>query len=217
MLIVVAPSSMAICEHLGGELDVGAGGVHRRELDVVAQRARPARPTARAWPLTSSRVDCSWCSMWMSDVERKVWMRGRSRVAHRLPGAVDVAGVGAGEAGDDGALDLAGDRLDGLEVARRGDREAGLDDVDAQPRELVGDLELLGRVERDARRLLAVAQRRVEDQDSVRVGMSVLSLSASSCGFFSGWVCGFAAATRYSPRRGRRRSRRSSRNDMARG
>ena len=40
MLIVVAPSSIAICTHLGGELDVGARGVHRRELDVVDERAR---------------------------------------------------------------------------------------------------------------------------------------------------------------------------------
>ena len=88
-------------------------------------------------------------------------------VAHRLPRALDVGRVGAGQAGDDRSMDLAGDRLHGLEVAGRGDREAGLDDVDAQARELVGDLELLGRVERDARRLLAVAQRRVEDQYSV--------------------------------------------------
>ena len=83
--------------------------------------------------------------MWMSDVEMNVWMRGRSRVADRLPRAIDVGGVGAGQAADDGPVDLAGDRLDRLEVAGRGDREAGLDDVDAEARELVGDLELLGR------------------------------------------------------------------------
>src|SRR3954468_22939887 len=100
---------------------------------------------ARARPLTSSRVDCRWGSVW------------------------GVGGVRAGEPGDHGAVDLAGDRLHGLEVARRGDREAGFDDVDAQARELVGDLELLLRVERDAGRLLAVAQRRVEDDDPVGV------------------------------------------------
>ena len=33
---------------------------------------------ARAWPFTSSRVVCSLCSMWMSLVAMKVWMRGRS-------------------------------------------------------------------------------------------------------------------------------------------
>ena len=66
-----------------------------------------------------------------------------------------------------GPFDLARDRLHGLEVAGRGDREAGLDHVHAEARELVGDLELFLPVQRDARRLLAVAQGRVEDQDAV--------------------------------------------------
>jgi hypothetical protein len=113
------------------------------------------------------------------------------RVAHRLPRALDVGGIGARQAGDHRSMDLAGDRLHGFEVAGRGDREARLDDVDAQPRELVGDLELLGRVERDARRLLAVAQRGVEDQYLVRafrwhvvlsMGFVLRLLSSSVCG-----------------------------------
>ena len=99
------------------------------------------------------------------------------RVAYGVGSTLDVVGVDAGEAGDDRALDLAGDRLDGLEVAGRGDREAGLDDVDAEARELVRDLELLARVERDARRLLAVAQRRVEDDDPVGVHACVSFLA----------------------------------------
>ena len=53
----------------------------------------------------------------------------------------------------------------------RGDREPGLDDVDAERREGSGDLELLGHVHARARRLLAVAQRRVEDPDPVGLGM----------------------------------------------
>ena len=89
-----------------------------------------------------------------------------------------------------GPCDLAGDRLHGLEVARRGDREAGLDDVDAQARELVRDLELLGRVQRDARRLLAVAQGGVEDDDPVGGPWSLLLL-ASSCVLLR---AGFAAS-----------------------
>ena len=42
---------------------------------------------ARAWPLTSSRVVCSWWTMWMSDVEMKVWMRGRAASRTALPAA----------------------------------------------------------------------------------------------------------------------------------
>jgi hypothetical protein len=64
-----------------------------------------------------------------------------------LPRPVDVRRVGPGQAGDDRSLDLAGDALHGLEVTGRGDREAGLDDVDAQARERLGDLQLLCGVE----------------------------------------------------------------------
>src|SRR5205814_8582177 len=88
------------------------------------------------------------------------------RVADGVPGRLDVLLAGPRQPADDRALDFARDRLHGLEVAGRGDREAGLDDVRAQPRELVRDLDLLHAVERDAGRLLAVAQGRVEDSYS---------------------------------------------------
>ena len=161
---------------------------------------------ARAWPLTSSRSVCSWCSMWMSEVEMKVWMRGRCGVLDRPPGGVDVGLVGAGQAADRRALDPAGDRLDRLEVAGRGDREAGLDHVDAQTRQLLGDLHLLGGVERDAGRLLAVPQRGVEDVDAVCVSLPV-PLVLLLLYFVSNDLVsrGYRAAQRYSPRGGRRR------------
>jgi hypothetical protein len=90
-------------------------------------------------------------------------------VADRVPGGLDVLLRRPRKAADDGSLDLPGDRLHGLEVAGRGDREARLDDVDAQPRELMRDLDLLLAVQGDARRLLAVTQRRVEYPYSVGV------------------------------------------------
>ena len=104
----------------------------------------------------------------------KVWIRGRceSLIAFQ---AASMSALWVRERPQiDRALDLARDRLDGLEVAGRGDREAGLDHVDAEARELLGDLDLLLRVQRDARRLLAVAQRRVEDVDAVLLGPPVL-------------------------------------------
>src|SRR6185503_3779267 len=77
---------------------------------------------------------------------------------------------------------------------------------------------LLARVERDAGRLLAVAQRRVEDQYSVRVLLNgrhvVVHLWWLVLRFFSVGLRLPAAATRYSPRGGRRRSRRASWRDM---
>ena len=73
-----------------------------------------------------------------------------------------------------------------------GDREPGLDDVDAEPRELLGDLELLAARERDAGRLLAVAQGGVEDpvrqpgqppaSSSAHVGSASLTRAPSRCG-----------------------------------
>src|SRR3954471_11511721 len=55
----------------------------------------------------------------------------------------------------------------GSEAPGGGKGDTGPDDVDAEARELLGDLELLRRVQRDAGRLLAIAQRRVEDDYSV--------------------------------------------------
>ena len=101
-------------------------------------------------------------------------MRGRAARLDRLPRAVDVAPARAREPADDrrvargpafdrASAHLLGDRPHRREVVGRRGREARLDDVDPEPRERSRDLELLGRRHRRARRLLAVAQRRVED------------------------------------------------------
>ena len=166
---------------VGRELHVGAGAVHRRELDVLAQRARLGdRCPGQALDVLARGLQL------VLDVD----VRGRdervdarpSGILDRLPRTVDVTRVRAGQARHDRSFDLAGDRLDGLEVAGRRDRKARLDHVDAQARELMGDLELLGRVERDARRLLAVAQRGVEDQNPV-VGPGRVGVHQSSSRF----------------------------------
>ena len=56
-----------------------------------------------------------------------------------------------------------------LEIAGRGDRKAGLDDVDAQVDQRLGDLQFFGQVHAGAGRLLAVAERGVEDADDARI------------------------------------------------
>ena len=218
MLIVVAPSSMRDLTHLGGELEFGTGRVHRRELDVVDVllgvrdgRARLALDVlARGLQLVLD-VD-------VRRRDERVDPRAGG-VLDRVVGGVDVGHMGSRQPGDHRRHIESevgpGDRLHGLEVAGRGDREARLDHVDAEPRQLRRDLQLLLRVERDPRRLLAVAQRRVEDQYSVWVvGLGHvaphLSNFASPC-WFRGYV---RPPTRYSPRRGRRRSRRSRHSDM---
>src|SRR5829696_1381688 len=137
-------------------------------------------------------------------------------VLDRVPSGVDVLLARTGEAADDRTVDLAGDRLDRLEVPGRRDREAGLDDVHTEARELLRDLHLLLLVERDARRLLPVAQGGVEDLYSVGLAaVHVVLLFVAPTWFSLGLR--LAAATRYSPRRGRRRRRRrSARHDMER-
>ncbi len=86
---------------------------------------------------------------------------------HGLAGAVDVGEARAGQAADDGVLHQLGDFAHRLEVAVGGDREAGLDDVDAHLVEQFGNLQLVLERHGGARRLLAVAQRGVEDDDPV--------------------------------------------------
>ena len=101
----------------------------------------------------------------------KVWMRPRLAGLIASAAAVDVLEGGAREAADDGVLGALGDLVHGREIALRGDREAGLDDVDAHLVEQLGDLELLLVRHGGAGRLLAVAQGGVEDDDAVLLGL----------------------------------------------
>src|SRR5919199_2150053 len=88
------------------------------------------------------------------------------RVTHGGPGGVDVAAIRARRSADDRAIRcsaLFGDRIHGFPVTRRGRRKARLDDIDLEPRQLAGYLQFLVAGHRAARRLLAVAQSRIEN------------------------------------------------------
>ena len=80
-----------------------------------------------------------------------------------VPGGVYVAGDGAGEGADDGAIYFVGDALDGLEVAGGAGGEAGFDDVHLQAGQLAGDLHLFVNGHADAGGLLAVAQGGIQE------------------------------------------------------
>ena len=188
------------------------GALVDRDLETSAVNSRSARvasigenstssvycvacaTAARAWPLTSSRVVWSWCSMWMSQVEMNVWMRGRSESLTAFQAASMSWALARARPQMTGPCDLPRDRLHRLEVAGRADREAGLDDVDAEARELLRDLHLLLRVERDPGGLLAVAhpppQRRWILYSPLLLPPLFFSLSFSSFVLLWVWLVG---------------------------
>src|SRR5437773_367667 len=116
------------------------------------------------------------------------------RVLHRLPAAVDVGQAHAREPADRRRVleraDLLGDLARRPEVLVRGDREARLDDVHLEAGQLARHLELFQRVHREAGRLLAVSQRRVEDGDAIHV--TPLTHGCS----FATWSTGSSAGVR---------------------
>jgi hypothetical protein len=156
-------------DDLAEEVDLGPSGVFGAELDVVADRLRAA--DALDGPpddLGAGHLELVFTvdrRRGEEDVDPR-----RLRVLEGLPGPIDVAVVTPGEAADGGPGHFGRDGPDGLEVPLRSDREPGLDDVDTEGRQGTGHLHLLGHVHACARRLLAVAQRRVEDPDPIRVG-----------------------------------------------
>ena len=82
-------------------------------------------------------------------------------------GPLDVGLGGAGQAADDRTSHGLRNGLHRFEVAVARDREARFDDVDAESLELARQGQLLVQVHAAARRLLAVTQGRVEDEDLV--------------------------------------------------
>ena len=99
----------------------------------------------------------------MALVARKTWIRADGAAFEGFPGAVDVGVVAAGQAADGRAANVRGDLANGFEIAGRGDGEAGFDDVDAQIDQRLGELHFFVDVHARAGRLLAVAERGVED------------------------------------------------------
>ena len=101
-------------------------------------------------------------------------LAGRDEHVYPMPlGAFDrrvhlfyVARVASGKATDHGAQVLVRYSFDGLEVARRRCRETGFDNVDTQFGKRSGDTQFLPQRHAAARRLLAIAQRRVENSNA---------------------------------------------------
>ena len=80
-----------------------------------------------------------------------------------FPGGLDLVRFEAGERADLHISQLFREELHCLEIARRCPRKAGLKNVDAEPFQLLAKIQLLFYRQRPACRLLAVAQRCIED------------------------------------------------------
>ena len=157
------PGLNALADHAKDVLRLGAGGVHRGELHVGAVLLGSGHLGAGHLQHLLAVLLQLVKDVDIGDGEEYVDAR-LGRVLHGLPAGVHVAGDGAGQAGDDGAAHLLGDGDDGLEVARRGRGEAGLDEVHLHTLQGARDLQLLAAAQGDAGRLLAVPQRRVKNQ-----------------------------------------------------
>ena len=162
---------------LDQEVGVGAGGVLGGELDVVAVGAREGDHLGDLVERLGA------CDLELGgEVQVGCGEEGVDAGAggglDGARGGLDVLALGAGEGGDDGASDLAGDVADGFGVALGGDGEAGLQDVDAESGDLVGHAQLLGAVHDAAGRLFAVAQGGVEEEDAA--GLRLLPVARAA-------------------------------------
>ena len=150
------------------EVVLGARRVLGRELDLGVAAQRLAGPLHPAHRFGEGLLAADAQLVLEVDVARRdeqVEVRALGD-ADGLDGPLRVAVLAARERRDgDPALRLLRDPPDRLEVAGRRGREAGLDDVHLEPRELARDLQLLRGGQAGAGRLLAVAERRVEDPD----------------------------------------------------
>ena len=128
-------------DHTGQEVEIGAGGVLRRELDVG--RVPTGAPHRGADPFHAGRaID--------AQLLLEVQIRGRDedmdalalRGLERFSGGIDIAVVTARQRGDDRTPHDLRDLLDAAQVALRRGREAGFDDVHAERIELAGQSQL---------------------------------------------------------------------------
>ena len=94
---------------------------------------------------------------------------GVLRVLDGLPRPVDVLVPATGQSANRRAAYDLGNLRDGLKIAGRGDRKAGLDHVDTQVDQGLGHFHLFREIHTGAGRLLPVAQGRVEDDDVPRI------------------------------------------------
>ena len=152
-------------DHIAEVIPVRPRGIHRGKLDV----GRVAPGMSDGGPgLFQSLISRLFQLILQVNVRRgHEGMNARvGRLLDGLPGAVDIVRICPGKTRNLATPDLPGDLLDGKEIPLRGNGKSGLDDIHTQFFQLSCDAEFFLQVHAAPRRLLAVSERRVEDQDS---------------------------------------------------
>ncbi len=175
-------------QHAAEEIDIGAVAVFWAELDVVTQIARKTHGQLRLLEDLIGRHAQLLFHVQRAGGDERVDPRS-SRTAERVGCTRNVAVIGARQRTDRRILDRLGDRLHRLEVAIARCREACLDDIHTQPFQLPRDTQLLVPRHRGARRLLAVAQGGVED-DQLVVGHGLAFMKRKANGPLAGKLAG---------------------------
>src|SRR5215218_1565794 len=158
----IRPSLDGRRDYLGEVADVGPRRIHRRELDLRAQR--PGEMNCLSGSFEDLRLVRAHLvlDVQVGGAHEGVDTRPGAPL-HGFPRPLDVYLVDAREPGDARSLHLGSDAAHRLEVALGRDGETRLDHVYPQPGELVSYFYLLLYGERDPRRLLAVSECGVED------------------------------------------------------
>ena len=148
------------------KVEIAPRRVLGRELDVVGVPAGLChRGDGGVEALLAADVQLAFEMQVRSGDERvnAAILPGRERFA----GAFDVVWAASRQGSHHGAIKGGRDHAYSFGIRVGGDREARLDHIDAQAIEMPGQLQLFRHAERKAGRLLAIAQRRVEDRHAV--------------------------------------------------
>ena len=151
--------------HLVQIIRLGTDRIHRGELDVLALSPGKLDGIDGHFEDFLRRFSHHGTMLGRTADER---MQPRLRGAGQsFSGTFDVEPDRAGQTADPGAFDLVRDAFNRLEVFVRRNGETGLDDVDVQTRQLMGNFEFFTRRQRASGRLFGVPQRGVENDDLV--------------------------------------------------
>src|SRR6266436_4973802 len=148
--------------HLAKKLDVGSSGIFGGELDLADVLTSMANHRSDGFKrLFAGHIEL-YAEMQIGGSEENVQTGGGRRL-QGFHGRIHILFFGASERRNRHGADFLCDFLDRFEVSARRNRKSRFDHIHIQGRQLACQADLLLRVHREARRLLAVTERSVKD------------------------------------------------------